>query len=469
MQLEGIGVNATNTKPPEQERPPLVMPRRQFLRVAGAAAAVTVIAACTTAVTSPLATSTPVGGEPTPTPATGYTVPPGEVDFGVNAACPDCNMTNVALRKNFFADVGLKVNATQIPEFNAILPSMQRGDHDIAGYYIQGYFQTLNTFGMDLPPVLFYDIFLGHGILQSPNVSTKTTQDFLDEGKSFADAARAAVSQLKGARVASPSELTVQPDEPSIWFSYADMTVKDVAFFVIDDNKIGALAAAGRVDYAFPSSAAITVQLLNNGWKPIIDDKVILEHDTGPNKDKITKLVGSTGLFAQRKWVEANHDAALRFLSVMFRTIDYILDPVTQDEATGIIANIVNANEGTTLTPKDIIGIFNNIDPFWPWDYQKELWDNPTSPYYLPGAVKAQVQSLIDSGTLPNQEYDLKKFLVAGDLYHDLKKAQDEADTLLPQAASLTGEKAALVEKAKQLYAWHDYIDAVGMLKAALA
>jgi len=461
------------------ERSPLIqrLSRRTFIQLAGGAAVTTVVSACASAATaSPPPVATPAAAASTTPPpsvvpsAPTYTIPTGSVRFGVNAACPDCNMPNVALQKKFFDDAGLTINAVQIPTFNNILPAMQRGDHDIAGYYIQGYFQTLNTFGMDLPPSLFYDIFLGHGILKAPTSTKKSTQDFLDQGMSFADAAKAAIAQLRGAQVASPSEMTVQPDEPSIWFSYAGMTVKDVGFFILQDEKIAELAAAGRVELAFPASAAITVQLLNNGWTPLIDDRIILEKDTGPNRTKIVQLVGSTGMFHQRKWGEQNWETLLRFISVIFRTIDYVFDPATQPGATQIIADIVNANQGTTLKPTDIVGIYKNLDPFWPWDYQTEVWENSSNPYYIPTAVQAQVQSLIATGTLPNQSYDLTKFLVAGDIYRDLKSRQKAADGLMAQASAVTDPaRKALVDQAKQQYAWHNYVDAVGYLKAALA
>lgn len=464
----------TSTNPGQPAGGPLAlgMPRRTFIKVAGGAAVATVAAACGAGTSpSPSATQAPATSGPTVVPsAPTYTIPSGSVRFGVNAACPDCNMPNVALQKNFFADAGLTIDATQIPTFNNILPAMQRGDHDIAGYYIQGYLQTLNTFGMDLPPSLFYDIFLGTGILASPTSSLKTSLEFMTEGITFEQAAAKAMEQLQGKDIASPSELTVQPDMPSVWFSYAGMTVEDVNWVIVEDTKIAALAAAGRVELAFPSSAAIIVQLMNNGWKPIINSKIILENGTGTQRDQIETYVGSTGMFHQRKWGEENWDTLLRFVSVIHRTVDYCFDKASMQEALTIVANAVNTTQGTTLGHEDIYAIFTEVDPFWPWSYQAEVWTNESNPYYIPRAIEAQVQSLINGGTLPDQEYDIDKFLVAGDIYRDLAAYQKEADGLFAQAVAVTDPaRKALVDQAKQQYIWHNYLDAVGFLKAALS
>ena len=51
-----------------------------------------------------------------------------------------------------------------------------------------------------------------------------------------------------------------------------------------------------------------------------------------------------------------------------------------------------------------------------------------------------------------------------------MKELQTEADGLIEEAdsADLSGDKAELVETAKQHYEWHNYLDAVRFLKAAL-
>jgi sulfur relay (sulfurtransferase) DsrC/TusE family protein len=86
-------------------------------------------------------------------------------------------------------------------------------------------------------------------------------------------------------------------------------------------------------------------------------------------------------------------------------------------------------------------------------------------------SLETQIQALIEDGTLPQREYDIDQFLLAEDLFNEMKSLQEEADQLLEEAegADLSGEQADLVDQARQYYEWHDYLDAVRLLNSALA
>jgi hypothetical protein len=455
-----------------------VIPPGGLIRILGVAmAAVLVVTACGAAASpSPAPTSSTSPTTPSSAPAVkSYEIPTDTVKFGLFLCCADNSLPQVAIRKGFFKDVGITLDPADGFHFTASgqdTPMMQRGDLDINDTFIQGYLQTLNTFGQDIPPTLFYDIFLGISILKSPDNPAKTAQDFLDEGLSFPDAAKKAVEQLRGQDIATPAFGTVQPQQPVVYMSYAGMNYKDVKFTFIDDVKTAELAATpGRLKWAIPLAAPIVVQLIRNGWKSVIDTNIILEKDPGSTQAKqLSLLVGSSGLNAQRKLIDdpVRHGTIQRFNSVVYRTIDFMNDPATKDEGAQIIAELVNANQGTKLTAADVQGIYKVIDPLFGWEDQgPKLW-NDNATFNVPTSLKASVQSLVDNGTLPKQDYDLKRFLVAKDLWDEAVAQQKEADGLFTEAASLTGDAKALVDKAKQQYDWHNYLDAVGFLKAAL-
>jgi hypothetical protein len=348
---------------------------------------------------------------------------------------------------------------------------MQRGDADMIMWYIPGNMQTLNTFGFDIVPIIYMDIYLGSTILKSPTSGAKSLQDFLDEGMPFADAAAAAVQQLRGKEVWTPPVNTVLPQTADVFLSYGDVSPDEVTLSFLEDARIAEQAAAGRIDFALPLSAAIVVQLRNNGWEPVIDFNTVFQNDPGsPQKDQLTLLIGSTGVSAQRSFVDANHDTVLRFMSAFFRGVDYTFDPATQSEALQIVADNVNASAGTTLSPEDILAVYTEIDPFFPYEEQgKQLWDDG-APYHVKTATEVQVQDLITRGTLPDQDYDLDEWIVAEDLYLELKALQLKADELFTQAESteLTPDRQALVDRARELYDWFDFLDAVRYLEAAL-
>ncbi len=355
-------------------------------------------------------TNTPGGSA-----AAGTTIPQATVKFGYYPCCADHAIFTVAAKKGFFRDVGIKLDPPEghlYTVFDQITPSMQRGDFNIAATFVQGYLQTLATFGQNIPPILFHDIYVKY-----------------------------------------PSDLKLQ---------------------FLEDTKIVELSAqAGRVEFAIPYAAPVLVQMLRNGYKPIIDTQQVLNNDVGSAEFKqMTKLVGSSGLMAQRSWVEKNTDTAMRFISAIYRTLHFLGDPATQQEGWKIEADIINATQGLRLIPEDIGVIFRDIDPLFPWEDQgPKLWDDPSAQFYVEGSLKIQIQSLIDDGTLPNKQYDIRGFLVAKDLFEKMKALQTEAKGLLSKgdSAGLSGAKADLLKKAHQYYDWYDFLDAVRFAKAATA
>lgn len=449
--------------------------RRRLLTVSGGVTAAGFLAACvpgTPGTQSP--TSQPSPGASAPT--TGYTIPTDQVRFGFYPCCPDLNWAFHVMRAGYFSDVGIEIvppDATQFTDPQQSTPAMQRGDQDIIVNFIQGYLQTLNTFGQDIPPIAFHDIFLGISILKAPSNPAKTAEEIMAEGKPFPQAAREAVEQLRGQEIATPAFGTVQPQQPVVYLSYGDMGYEDISITFIDDPKIVELAASGRLQYAIPLGAGIIVQLIRNGWKPLIDTRMILANDPeGEQAKQLQSLVGSTGLSAQRKFVDERHDTVLRFLSAWWRGADVITggDTAERQALLDTVATTVNANQGLNLEGSDVLGVYENIDPFFPFDRQgEELWTNEEAPFYVPRALSTQIQALIDNGTLPDQEYDIDRFLVARTLWEEMVDLREEADGLFEQAADVAADRKPLVDQAQLHYDRRNYLDAVNFLKAALA
>jgi ABC-type nitrate/sulfonate/bicarbonate transport system substrate-binding protein len=409
--------------------------------------------------------------------AAGTDVPETEVRFAYYPCCADHAVFTVAIEKGFFEDAGIKVvppEGHQYTLFDQIVPSMQRGDQDVAGIFVQGYLQTLNTFGQDVPPILFHDIYVGYAILKAPDNPAKTARDFMQEGMEFPAAAKAAVEQLRGEEVYTPPHGQVQPPYPDVFLSYANMNYpEDLELKFLEDPKIVELSTTpGRIKWAIPYAAPVLVQMIREGWEPVINVNMIFANDNeSAQADRMRTLVGSSGLMAQRDWVEANPDGAIRLLSAVYRALDFVEDSKTRQEGWKIESDVINATQGLKLIPADIGTIFREVDPLFPWDSQgKELWDDPNAPYYVKKSLEVQIQSLIDNKTLPDKEYDIDRFLVAEDLYQRMKALQTEADGLFRDAeeAGLEGESAELLDRAREFYEWHNYLDAVRFAKAAL-
>ncbi len=433
-------------------------------------------AATTAAATTAAATAAPA---PTLAPVSAPDIPTSSVNMAIYPCCADQSHYQIALVKGWFEEVGLSVDGGGFhlyTQFDQIVPSMQRGDFDVAGIFVQGYLQTLDTFGQDIPPIFFTDTYVGYAILKSPDSTAKTVMDFVDEGMSFGDAAAAAVQQLEGKEVYTPPHGQVQPPYPDVFLSYGGMTYPDsLDIQFLEDVKIIELAAQeGRVEFAIPYAAPVVVQMIRNGWEPVINTVQTLEDVGSPQAERMTKLVGSSGLMAQRSWVEEDPDRALRLLSVMFRTLAFLDDPATQDEGYVIQADLMNAERGLELIPDDVGVIWDNIDPMWTYEDQgPNLWDDPGAGNHVETALTTQIGALIENGTLtgPIENYDIDRFLVAKDLFNQLRDLQGEADALMAQASS-AGELApgadAVIAAAQNHYDNYNFLDAVRFLEAAL-
>jgi hypothetical protein len=421
-----------------------------------------------TAVTSagPSKTSTSAAGAPA--------IPAKTIKFGFYPCCADTAVPVVGIKRGFFKDVGLTMspsNGQQFTQPSQFLPAMQRKDLDIVTAFSTTWLSTLNSYGMDLPPAVLYDIYLGRDILVSPTSSVKSTAEYMKQGMSFKAAAKKAVSQLKGKDVYTDPFSGAQPPYYDVLLSYGGLTGKDLNFQFLADNKILALSATpGRVEFAVPLAAPVLVAMIRGGYKPLIDMPGILKYDPkSPQAAELLKETGNQTVMIQRSMWEDDPDTVLRYASVVFRSIAFLKDKKTGPIGNKIVADTINAATGLKLIPADIAAVFSVVDPLFTWEQQGVTLWNPKSVFYAPKGYATAVQSLIDSKSLPEGSYDMKKFLVARNVYTKLHALQLQADKLFKTAAKSKKANKALVAKAHKFYDWYDFLDAVRYLKAAMA
>jgi hypothetical protein len=404
------------------------------------------------------------------------TVPAATVKFAFYPCCADTSLPLVAIRKGFFSDVGITISPSDGGHYSdptQTTPAMQRRQYDISSQYIPAYLTALPTFGQTLPASMIYDIYLGDMILQAPEIRTPTTLDYVKRGMPFRAAAAKAVAKLKGQTIYTDPFGAVQPPYFGLFLSYAHLNEKkDVKYTFLSDAKILSLSAIkGRIKYAFPYNAPVLVLMIQNGWRPIIGNQMILQYDAKSSQGKaLAKISGGTGLQTQLELQTKHHDTLLRFISAIYRTIAFVSNPRTAAEGDKIVADVINATQGTKLSAKNVDSIYKVIDPLFPWEQQaKTLW-NPNSPYYAPSSLRAQLQSLIANGTIKKGNYHLDRFLSAKRIFAEMRASQVKADGLFKKAQSqtLSAEAAATLAKAKQYYKWYDFLDAVRFAQAAL-
>jgi ABC-type nitrate/sulfonate/bicarbonate transport system substrate-binding protein len=403
----------------------------------------------------------------------GPRIPSDTVRFAYYPCCADSSLPVVGVRKGFFKDVGISItpaNGFQWSQSSQFVPAMQRGDFDIATGFSTAWLTTLSSFGMNLPPVMNYDVYLGRVILLAPKSPLKTTSDYMKSGLKFRQAAAKAVAAIKGHTIYTDPFAGAQPPYYDILLSYGKISSKDIKFQYLADDKILALSATpGQIELAFPLSAPVLVAMIRGGWRPLIDMGSILDYDGSSSQaTELMKETGNQCVAVQRSFLEKHHDTVLRFVSVMYRSIAYLSNPKTKAAGDKILADTINAAQGLKLVPADIDTIYKTVDPLFGWaDQANKVW-NPKSPFYAPKGYESALQSLIDNKSLPAGNYDLQKFLASKSIYRQMVGQQHKAQKLFKKAAKSKHANKKLVEAAKKYYGWYDFLDAVRYLEAAL-
>ncbi|MCE2528159.1 MAG: hypothetical protein J4G00_11630 [Actinomycetia bacterium] len=448
-----------------------------------------------------------------------------EVRMGIYPCCADLAYWQIPIELGWWDELNITItpNTPTYHYFTAsqeIVPWLQRGDGDVAQGWVPGVFGTLETFGQSIPPIHFADIYVGYAILVSPDSDAKTALEFMDEGMTFPEAAQAAVEQLVGSEIHIPPHSTTQAQYSDAFFAYLPQWWEDVEEDIpvldaegnqlvllnrdgtpsldadgntqpirvttndwrnyaqpvyVDDPTIVELSAvAGRIDFAMPYGAPTLVQMMRNGWDPLINFAQMYEHDALSQQTAIaSSTVGGTGLLARREWVEENKDLAYRVISVANRIFAALEDPDTQYQLWEIEANIINEKRSLSMEPEDIGIIWDTIDPSFNWEDQEALWDLSLPSYHPETVFRTQIEKLKSQGTL-SATYDtqagLEQFLLAQELYYDLKGMQDRSDDLFARAMDmdLSESQQALVDQAQVFYDRYNFYDAQRFLEAAL-
>ena len=243
----------------------------------------------------------------------------------------------------------------------------------------------------------------------------------------------------------------------------------------VDDPTIVQLSAVeGRIEFAMPYGAPTLIQMMRNGWDPLINFAMMYEHDAASPQTAIASAtVGGTGLLARREWVEENKDLAYRIISVANRTLAYLDDPATQRRGWEIEANLINEKRSLNMEPEDIGVLWDIIDPSFNWEEQEALWDLSLPSYHPESVFVTQLENLKARGILSpgfDTQAEVEEFLLAQELYYDLKGMQERSDALFERAAGmdLSPSQQDLVDQARIFYDRYNFFDAERFLNAAL-
>lgn len=395
-------------------------------------------------------------------------IPEVNVRFG-GFAVTNHAWTVLASQKGFLRDVGITMNggAPRSLLETQVVPSLMNGELDITSYWFGLAIQQLDRVP-NLHPILVYSYFRGNTIVGRPDLY-KSVDEFVAEGMDWPEAAAAAVEQMRGKRFAITASPSTYP-----WNEFAlgmgNMSMADTETVPVEDPRAVQLAISNNVDFAAPGGAVQVYQLqFQAGWKPIISTRQMLEHMTGGVGSPLNSLLNYDLIQTTTEYLENNRDTVFRFVGAMYKTLDYIFGE-NQMQALNEYAPFINAQTGAQMDADAIKFIFEDLDPFFQWKDQAEVWENTDSPLHYRNIYTYQINQFVQQGTIPDKEYDLDEIFRAKSIWQEMAEMKGRTERMLD---SLTGEigpdRQALLDQARFHYDSFNFLDAERFAAAATA
>ena len=459
---------------------------------------------------------------PAPDPDEGFEA--ATVRMGIYPCCADLAFWQIPIEKGWLEDLNIRIDPPGGHMFvtsSETVAALQQGDLDVVTAWIPHALERIEIDGQTFPPVLVADIYAGYMILVAPDSPAKTALEFMEEGMSFTEAAKAAVEQLVRRDIYIPPYSTTSSQYADAFFAYLDewgqektriplldsdgtpvvlmnrdgtslldsggraqpitITSRDWRYYATprynqDLTTLELSITTGQIEFAMPYNGNHLTQMIHNGWDPLISYAMLYKHDPAsyPTSLATGPSVGNTGLLANRKWVAQNRDTVFRLLSVAYRTLGYINDPKTQSEGWTIEANLINDRRHLNLMADHIGILWDHLHPSFTWEDQEALWSLDLPGFHAETSLASRIEELKETGVLSSEldiQTALDEFLLAKELYFEMRNMQERSDELLDRAkASVLSDIQLLwVEKARTFYEQCNFYDSLRYLEAALS
>jgi ABC-type nitrate/sulfonate/bicarbonate transport system substrate-binding protein len=397
----------------------------------------------------------------------GSTIPATTVKFGM-APFGDASFYVIAMKRGWFDDVGIKIDPAptglQVTPDN-VTSKLVTGEADIATFYGPGRIANLAK-AKNIKMFGFSDTYVGTYLLASPDTGLKPVSELVAGGMPLVDAVKQVMASVKGQPVGLDSS-GEHRDFLTQVFKLGGITFKDVKLTVTTDPKILALANGGKIKFASPNGAAQNVQLINEGWFPLISVNDLLK-GLPAGDPRAVASIGHEGPACTDEYYAKNTETCLRFLSVMFRTIDAI-----QEDPLEYLADQVpylTSVSGTKTTAKDLDTIFKANDPLIPFEDQSQYWVDLKGPRSYQTVYGAQIASATAGGVLPKGSKLTPEDAINGrETYTKLLALKKGYESAVKGAGKLDGQQATLAAAAKKQADARNYLDAYRMITAAAA
>jgi ABC-type nitrate/sulfonate/bicarbonate transport system substrate-binding protein len=378
----------------------------------------------------------------------------------------DHTQASIALAKGFFKQVGISItpnNKGLVAASEQTIPFLSSGRTDI----ISGSAQLFMPAAKKLPPFkifAFADLFQGYALMAQPNKGYKSFDELRKSGMSSDAAFKKAIGQMKGKTFAFPSEAAIK-GFITLMLQRGGLTLSDVKAVVAPDAQTTALMLSGRADFEV-GGVPSHLTLQSKGYKPIVSSGDLAAAAKPSANSTALRAVFQDGWLAQDKWLNANHDTALRMLSVDFRINQFIHDHPIQ--ALAIHTPFLNSAAGTKFNNKIGLVVYKSLDPFYTFSQQRSWFLNNKDPLNEKYVIGAYIKLYEEQHIFSPGEYKYTDFSVAGKYYREMLSLKKQADSAMRRAGSKTSNSAkSLLSQAKKYYLYFDFLDAARFAQAA--
>lgn len=396
-------------------------------------------------------------------PEPGTDIPAAKVNFGMRPYA-DNTFYVIAMKKGWFEDVGITIGPDELgmkvtdTNVNALLLN---GQLDISTSYCPLMLPTYTT-SNKLKCIAFTDTFLAASIMASPEMNATPARKYLEEGMPFEEAMAKAFEVLDGKTLVIPPQVSNRP------FTDAAMEFSGKSWDqqVLDDARSLVLARSGQIDFVAPEGAPVTYTLQQAGWTRLLGIGDVFDYAPAEAASKVAPLVTIVGIAGNGDYVNENPNTVLRFLSVVWRTIDALeKDPSLY----ALYAPYLNSVAGTNLDADGLRETVDSLHPFAPFETGETYFEDPTSVLYYDNAWGALIASFTEKGLIPDSGLTPDDIVWAAKIWKQMNDYRQKSSALIAEleTGTLDADAQGNLDKAKVHFENFNFLDAFRLASAA--
>lgn len=385
--------------------------------------------------------------------AAGTDIPSATVQLGLSPNGDEL-MPVVGIERGYYEDVGIEIAPAPYGARSDLLTTMTpllNRQIEVGTGYAPTVLPQLDVV-RNVKVFALMDVFYGYRIL-APRGRYQTVARLMAQGRSFADAARTAVDQMRGRRLLR-NEAT-SPTFFNLCYGLAGLREDDFELILLDNPSVVRAALGGRGEFAAPTGAVDIQKLENSGWEPLIEVRELFEHMP---REALPLRATNSAFLTTGEYINDNYDTVLRLTSVMYRIIDDLRR--APRETVEEFRDYVRSYTGAELTAAQLEDVMARLYSFRDFDEAAEFYANRDGAFYLPTAYAAQIGDLKEGGVLKG-DHSYEDLVVAGQVWEDLRRYRDEAELRYDAVARSDPE---LARRARAHFDARNYLDAYRFL-----